>query len=48
MSIFSPLYQSAALHVPARDALFVGDAIATLNVLSGATGPQIDEVANQD
>ena len=32
---------SAALHVPARDALFVGDAIATLNVLSGATGPQI-------
>jgi glyoxylase-like metal-dependent hydrolase (beta-lactamase superfamily II) len=32
---------SAALHVPARDALFVGDAFATLNVLSGKTGPQL-------
>ena len=32
---------SAALHVPARGALFVGDAIATLNVLSGRTGPQL-------
>jgi glyoxylase-like metal-dependent hydrolase (beta-lactamase superfamily II) len=32
---------SAALHVPARGALFVGDAIATLNVLSGKTGPQL-------
>jgi glyoxylase-like metal-dependent hydrolase (beta-lactamase superfamily II) len=32
---------SAALHVPARDALFVGDAFATYSVVSGATGPQI-------
>lgn len=32
---------SAALHVPARDAMFVGDAIATLNVLSGTIGPQL-------
>ena len=32
---------SAALHIPARDALFVGDAFATLNVLSGRTGPQL-------
>jgi glyoxylase-like metal-dependent hydrolase (beta-lactamase superfamily II) len=32
---------SAALHVPARNALFVGDALATLNVLSGKTGPQL-------
>lgn len=32
---------SAALHVPARDALFIGDAICTLNALTGVTGPQI-------
>ena len=32
---------SAVLHIPARDALFVGDAFATLNVLSGKTGPQL-------
>jgi glyoxylase-like metal-dependent hydrolase (beta-lactamase superfamily II) len=32
---------SAALWVPARKALFVGDALATLNVLSGKTGPQL-------
>jgi glyoxylase-like metal-dependent hydrolase (beta-lactamase superfamily II) len=32
---------SAALYVPALDALFVGDAFATLNVLSGKTGPQL-------
>jgi glyoxylase-like metal-dependent hydrolase (beta-lactamase superfamily II) len=32
---------SAALHIPALDALFVGDAFATLNVLSGKTGPQL-------
>lgn len=32
---------SAALHVPTRKALFVGDALATLNVLSGRTGPQL-------
>jgi glyoxylase-like metal-dependent hydrolase (beta-lactamase superfamily II) len=32
---------SAVLHVAARDALFVGDALCTLNVLSGRTGPQL-------
>jgi glyoxylase-like metal-dependent hydrolase (beta-lactamase superfamily II) len=32
---------SAALHLPARKMLFVGDALATLNVLSGKTGPQL-------
>ena len=32
---------SAALYLPTRGALFVGDALATLNVLSGRTGPQI-------
>lgn len=32
---------SAALHLPARGMLFVGDAFATLNVLSGKTGPQL-------
>ena len=32
---------SAALHIPAQGALFVGDAFATLNVLSGKTGPQL-------
>jgi glyoxylase-like metal-dependent hydrolase (beta-lactamase superfamily II) len=32
---------SAALHVSARDTLFVGDALATLNVVTGATGPQL-------
>lgn len=32
---------SAALHLPARSALFVGDALATLNVLSGKIGPQL-------
>jgi glyoxylase-like metal-dependent hydrolase (beta-lactamase superfamily II) len=32
---------SAALHVPALDALFVGDAFATLNVMTGKTGPQL-------
>jgi glyoxylase-like metal-dependent hydrolase (beta-lactamase superfamily II) len=32
---------SAVLHVPARDVAFVGDAFATYNVVSGATGPQI-------
>ncbi len=32
---------SAALHIPAQRALFVGDAFATLNVLSGKTGPQL-------
>ena len=32
---------SAALHLPTRNVLFVGDALATLNVLSGKTGPQL-------
>ena len=32
---------SAALHVPALDALFIGDAIATKAVTTGATGPMI-------
>lgn len=32
---------SAALQVTARDAIFVGDAFVTLDVLSGATGPRI-------
>ena len=32
---------SAALHVPASDALFVGDALATLAVTTGATGPRL-------
>ena len=32
---------SAALHVTARDAIFIGDAFVTLDVLSGATGPRI-------
>lgn len=32
---------SAALHILARNVLFVGDALATLNVLSGRTGPQL-------
>ncbi len=30
---------SAALHVPARGAVFVGDAFATRNVMTGARGP---------
>lgn len=32
---------SAALHVSGRDVLFVGDALATLAVTTGATGPRI-------
>jgi glyoxylase-like metal-dependent hydrolase (beta-lactamase superfamily II) len=32
---------SAVLHVPTHDALFVGDALCTLNVLTGKTGPQL-------
>jgi glyoxylase-like metal-dependent hydrolase (beta-lactamase superfamily II) len=32
---------SAALHVPALDAAFVGDAFATLAVTTGATGPRV-------
>ncbi|HZC32812.1 MAG TPA: MBL fold metallo-hydrolase [Candidatus Bathyarchaeia archaeon] len=32
---------NAALHVASRDALFVGDAIATVAVTTGATGPMV-------
>jgi glyoxylase-like metal-dependent hydrolase (beta-lactamase superfamily II) len=32
---------SAALHVPDRDCLFIGDAIATVAVTTGATGPMV-------
>ena len=35
---------SAALHVPSLDALFVGDALATLAVTTGETGAQIAPV----
>ena len=31
---------SIAVHVPAVDAVFVGDALTTGHVLTGATGPQ--------
>ena len=31
---------SVAVHVPAVDAIFVGDAMTTRNVLTGATGPK--------
>jgi glyoxylase-like metal-dependent hydrolase (beta-lactamase superfamily II) len=39
---------SAALHVPSLDALFVGDAIATRNVLTGETGPMISPFGADD
>ena len=32
---------NAALHVPSLDALFMGDAIATVAVTNGATGPMV-------
>jgi glyoxylase-like metal-dependent hydrolase (beta-lactamase superfamily II) len=32
---------NAALHVPSRDALFIGDSIATVAVTTGATGPMV-------
>lgn len=32
---------SVAVHVPALDALFVGDAMTTLNVLTGERGPRL-------
>ena len=31
---------SVAVHVPAADALFLGDTMTTRNVLTGATGPK--------
>jgi glyoxylase-like metal-dependent hydrolase (beta-lactamase superfamily II) len=33
---------SAALHAPARDALFIGDAIATYSVIGGESGPMLN------
>ncbi len=39
---------SAALHVPTRDAILVGDAFVTLNVMSGSTGPQLFPNFNAD
>jgi glyoxylase-like metal-dependent hydrolase (beta-lactamase superfamily II) len=32
---------SAAIHVPSVDAVFVGDAITTHDVLTGAVGPRL-------
>src|SRR5438105_7337934 len=32
---------SAVLHISSRDALFVGDALCTMNVLTGKRGPQL-------
>jgi glyoxylase-like metal-dependent hydrolase (beta-lactamase superfamily II) len=32
--------RSIAVHVPAADALFIGDTMTTRNVLTGATGPK--------
>ena len=39
---------SAAFHVADRDAIFVGDAFVTLNVMTGATGPQLFPNFNAD
>jgi glyoxylase-like metal-dependent hydrolase (beta-lactamase superfamily II) len=39
---------SAALHVPARGAIFVGDAFAMRNVLTGKVGPQTVPQFNAD
>ena len=39
---------SAALHVPTRDAILIGDAFVTLNVMSGSTGPQLFRNFNAD
>ncbi len=39
---------SAAFHVPSRDAILVGDAFVTLNVMSGRTGPQLFPNFNTD
>ncbi len=39
---------SAALHVPDRHAIVVGDAFVTLNVMSGSTGPQLFRNFNAD
>jgi glyoxylase-like metal-dependent hydrolase (beta-lactamase superfamily II) len=39
---------SAALHFTARDAICVGDALVTRNVITGATGPQLFPNFNAD
>lgn len=39
---------SAALHLPDRDAILIGDAFVTLNVMSGSTGPQLFPNFNAD
>ena len=39
---------SAAFHLPSRDAIFVGDAFVTLNVMSGQTGPRLFPNFNTD
>ena len=39
---------SAALHLPSRNVIFVGDAFVTLNVMSGSTGPQLFPNFNAD
>jgi glyoxylase-like metal-dependent hydrolase (beta-lactamase superfamily II) len=39
---------SAALHLPSRDAILVGDALVTLNVVNGETGPRLFANFNAD
>ena len=39
---------SVALHVPAQSSIFVGDSFITLNVVSGAIGPQLFPNFNLD
>jgi len=39
---------SVAFHVPARDTLFMGDAFATRNVITGQRGPQFATMFNAD
>ena len=39
---------SVAFHVPARDAVFVGDAFVTRNVMTGRRGPHFSTMFNAD
>ena len=39
---------SAAFHLPGRGVVFVGDAMVTLNVVNGSTGPQLFPNFNAD
>ncbi len=39
---------SVAFHVPARDAVFVGDAFVTRNVITGRRGPHFSTMFNAD